>query len=279
MAEKVSRIKFYEDNLTNKSIFTSPVTATWDATGKYTSYMDGALAGKYTSYTDKAPANKYSSSNVNGEINKSAVKDTTNKLVSLDRQFAPVINSVDRDLETVLRNADNCKDMRRERYNYDEVLGIGSSRYEVTKRAEENVSNNKMKGTFLIDQPKMAEQVKITNQFCSERKRNLDWSDYRAPAKQVGQGFGNPENYSDTYLGLDSRLRVNQQEIEQNPRSVDMELRSMVPIDGFRPNFAGIKYTFTNFIECWIRLFNIGQIGQLIKWRRKSTYSADKKFG
>lgn len=186
--------------------------------------------------TEKVSRIKFYENNV-GAIRE---KSTTDKLVSLDRQFAPIMYGVDKDLETVLRNANNCKE--REKYNYDEVSGIGSSRYEISKNAEESIDKNQMKGTFLIDQSAMAEQVKFTNQFCSERKRNLDWSDYRAPAKQIGQGFGNPEKYADTYLGLDSRLRVNSHEIDQNPRSVDMELRSMVPLDGFRINYAGIKY-------------------------------------
>ena len=41
---------------------------------------------------------------------------------------------------------------------------------------------------------------------------------------------------------MDSRLRANQQEIEQNPRNVNMESRSIIPLDAFRINYAGVQY-------------------------------------
>lgn len=197
MTQKVGRIKYYEDNLSNASIYTSNSDATTE-------------------------------------------RSMTNKTVLLDRQFAPIIYNVDRDLENNLRTSDICNSNRREHYNYDNIEGIGSHKQISNLDSSKNI--NKMKSDFLIDQPEMAEQVKSFNKVCSERRRNLDWSSYRAPAKQIGHGIGNPDNYSETYIGQDSRLRSNQQEIELNPRNVDLELRSMVPLDGFKINYSGVPY-------------------------------------
>lgn len=73
---------------------------------------------------------------------------------------------------------------------------------------------------------------------CTQKKKDLDHSDYFPPAYQMnGRGFGNPENYKDTYLGEPSRLFRG-----ENIRSKDMTERTMIPIDSFRINYSNIPY-------------------------------------
>jgi hypothetical protein len=216
MTEKVSRLKFYSDNITNNtSILSSPdtVKAVWNADGSYVS-----AENKVTK---------------NREVNE--------KNVSYDRQFVPILYQVDRDLETDMRNA-SCKTRIRGGYDMDQIVGIGGGKFTVRDVNEKEESKpNQMRNTFLIDDPAFKEAAEVYNINCSERRRNLNWADYRAPAKQTSQGFGNPENYVGIRLGQDTRLRTDR-EINENPRGVDLLDRSMIPLDSTMINYAGIEY-------------------------------------
>jgi hypothetical protein len=77
------------------------------------------------------------------------------------------------------------------------------------------------------------------NNTCSQRKKDLNFGDYMLPGNHVsGRGFGNPNNYYKTYLGQDTRLNN-----QNNPRSLDFEDRMMVPLSGFRIDYANIPYS------------------------------------
>lgn len=114
----------------------------------------------------------------------------------------------------------------------DNIVGANN------KFDESNINNT----GFLVEQKEMAEYVKTFNKFNYDRRKNLDWSEYRTPAKQTGQGFGNPNDYSDIHIGLDSRLRKNPDEIYNNPRNVDLQTHHMIPPEQMMINYAGVQY-------------------------------------
>jgi hypothetical protein len=72
----------------------------------------------------------------------------------------------------------------------------------------------------------------------SSKKKNLDFSFYQGPGKKAnGQGFGIPEHYHKTYLGMDSRMNN-----LNNPRSIDFLDRGMIPQSGFMINYSKVPY-------------------------------------
>jgi hypothetical protein len=82
---------------------------------------------------------------------------------------------------------------------------------------------------------KLQEKYNIS---CSTRKKDLNWAGYFMPANQnIGRGFGNPENYHQTHLGIDTRM-----DNRENPRNMDIAHRAMIPTEGFRINYANIPY-------------------------------------
>ncbi len=72
----------------------------------------------------------------------------------------------------------------------------------------------------------------------SSRKKNVDYSDYQGPPKKAaGQGFGIPDDYDKTYLGIDSRINnIN------NPRNIDYLDRGMIPPESFMINYSEVPY-------------------------------------
>lgn len=70
---------------------------------------------------------------------------------------------------------------------------------------------------------------------CSQRKRSLDWGDYRAPANQnTGRGFGNLVDWDKLYLGQDTR----NDPLVWSARNIETTNLAMLPLDVTRIDYA-----------------------------------------
>jgi len=107
----------------------------------------------------------------------------------------------------------------------------------------ENLQNTSFDDSLLIknnlfDNDLLFEKNKF-NIMCSQKKKNINWGDYRTPPRQVaGQGFGNPEHYERTYIGLDSRTLTGFNHV----RDTDISDKQIIPLDSFYRNFVDVKY-------------------------------------
>lgn len=100
----------------------------------------------------------------------------------------------------------------------------------------EAIGDNDVTGILIKDVDSETREKYMMN--CSQRRKNLDWSHYRAPPKQInGQGFGNPNNYHQTRYGLDSR-----HDCKGPLRDVDYKDREMIPLDSFLWNYKDVRY-------------------------------------
>lgn len=99
-------------------------------------------------------------------------------------------------------------------------------------------SSNDIKTNLLMDKQTYDNLVDRNTLYCSDKKKNLNWANYRMPPKQSsGHGFGNPNNYSERYLGIDTRA-----DDKESSRNIDITERSLLPIDTMMINYNGIKH-------------------------------------
>lgn len=159
----------------------------------------------------------------------------------LDRQFASVLKGSD--LESRLQRPTNCN-ITNKLHELEDIRTMNEISESGNKNLNKNKSsdnNNMLDSSFdlLINQNAYIELSNKYNVCCSERRKNLNWGDYRAPPQQTtGRGFGNPDNYEKTYIGIDSRMDGSY----ENPRSTDLKDRGVIPQDGFRINYGNVPY-------------------------------------
>lgn len=159
-------------------------------------------------------------------------KDYNNSSALLDRQFAQVLYTTNYNIESELRNPEPCKQNKILKNNdIDKVINNNNKTLN-----DNNRTFNDDTGLLIKDIDLEIKEKYTIN--CSQKRKNLDWSDYRTPPKQInGQGFGNPNNYYQTRYGLDSR-----NDCLPSVRDADFEDREMVPIDAMLWNYGGINY-------------------------------------
>ena len=158
--------------------------------------------------------------------------------ILLDRQFAPAIFNKFTDLESDLIKPTDCTASQRINYKIDNVNGYSSMSGNYSLLNEQPKSDLDDAYGLLISDNEHQELSKKLKQTCGQKKKTLDYSDYQAPPrKSEGIGFGNPENYQETYLGLDTRAYV-----DQNAREIDITNRTMTPPDALRINYSNLPY-------------------------------------
>lgn len=152
--------------------------------------------------------------------------------ILLDRQFASVLRGSE--LESNLLHPQDCNVTDRT-YNLDNIKGINENTSDMLNKSDMlNTSYG-----LLLDEVSYLELSKKFNVSCSERRRDLNWADYRAPPQQTtGRGFGNPDKYNQTYVGINSR---NDNQLE-NPRDIDLQDRNVIPKEVFKINYANVPY-------------------------------------
>ena len=215
-----SRLKFYEDNTNPMPIELAKPSAVgnWGADGTF------RPINKKLTTESRAP---------------------NQPTGTLDRYLAPILYKTEIDIDTSLRYPEDCN-RPRDHYDMDKIHGIDNDKYSLIGDPisqgtnEGHISDMRKDNVFLINDPDFKALADKYNINCSERRKNLDWSDYRAPPKQTSQGFGNPENYQDIHLGLDSRIKTSTG--YEDPREVDLGDRTMIPVDAAMINYKGIKY-------------------------------------
>ena len=164
--------------------------------------------------------------------------DISNAL--LNRQIIPV-TLYGSPIEQSIRNPDDCyKNMRN--YDINQVIGhnqnLLSSNQETIRSNIKKSDHSVVNSNGLLTQQELAELQNKYSNTCGTRKKDLNWAGYFMPANQNGgRGFGNPENYHQTRLGIDTRM-----DNRENARNIDIAHRAMVPLEGFRINYANIPY-------------------------------------
>jgi len=166
--------------------------------------------------------------------------------LDLNRQLSNKMYITDYDIESNLRKPETCYNIddqlktfckKNGNNKYDDVCTIGKRNYNIDLNNSKNV--NYENEILIKDIDDITRDKYLLN--CSQRRKTLDWSGYRAPPKQInGQGFGNPNNYHQVRYGLDTRHNNIEQNI--NVRDVDYKDREMIPIDTFMWNYSGIRY-------------------------------------
>ena len=176
-------------------------------------------------------------SNIDYSENTSQKNDTDISNALLSRQIIPV-TLYGSDIEKKIRNPEDCsKNMRS--YDINQVIGHSSNslnpQFENNKKSNYSMINS----DNLLTQKELAELQSKYNNTCSIRKKDLNWADYMMSTNiKGGRGFGNPENYHQTHLGIDTRIDNNR----ENIRNIDLSHHSIIPLDGFRINYANIPY-------------------------------------
>ena len=90
---------------------------------------------------------------------------------------------------------------------------------------------------------------------CSRRKE-INYGDYKTPPNQSnGSGFGNPEKYHETYVGINTRI-----DLTENSRNIDLKDRNIIPLDSFKINYADIPYNTDSRCGISTRTYKKSQI-------------------
>ena len=245
-----SKLKFYTDNtpalspIVPNNILNSNVSSNWDPK---------------VSFSNLHPVNSKEQSIDRSKANQPKKQEYSSVL--LDRQFSPAIFNTATDIESDLIKPTDCTAAHRINYKIDDVSGMNSSQYSWARKNEvfssprsffslsekngpsfdgndDNKISLKNAYDLLISED---EHLKLSQKFgqsCGQRKKTLDYSDYQTPPrKSEGFGFGNPSDYSKTYLGQDTRAYTN-----QNAREIDLTARTMTPPETLRINYSNLPY-------------------------------------
>jgi len=232
-----SKLKFYTDNtpvlspIVPNNILNSNASSNWDPKVSFSNLH--SVNSKEQSI-DRSKANQ--------------PKKQEYSSVLLDRQFSPAIFNTATDIESDLIKPTDCTAAHRINYKIDDVSGLNLSQYSWAPWLETNGpsldgnDDNKisLKNAYdlLISED---EHLKLSQKFgqsCGQKKKTLDYSDYQTPPrKSEGFGFGNPSDYSKTYLGQDTRAYTN-----QNAREIDLTARTMTPPETLRINYSNLPY-------------------------------------
>jgi len=233
----VSKIKYYTD----ESIFNTPIQPNtvlsefdelnWLADGSYEQNSKAIDRPECSTCIKKEKSNNLSSS-------------------LLERQFAPALYKTNLSLETDLRQPTYCNRPNNNNINMDNIGGFNtdkinnySSFIEPIKEVKEDKEDKEVNNLFVNNGLLLSKDEfnTLNDRFsinCSSRRKDLNWGDYRAPARQVaGTGFGNPENYHQVHVGADTR-----NDNFENPRNIDFQDRGMIPIESFKINYANLPY-------------------------------------
>jgi len=225
-----SKLKFFVDNTPNLN----PIVPTNKIYNSIPSEQ-----GRYSTFPMLSELNKQNNDKSIDRGDVYTKKEFNQNMSSalLNRQFAPAIFNAYTDLESDLIKPTDCTASQRINYNIDNVSGVSLenySRYDVV----ENPSTLKTAYDLLISEE---EHNSLSNKFkqsCGQKKKTLDWSDYQSPPrKSEGHGFGNPNNYQETYIGQDTRAYV-----DQNAREKDLTNRTMTPPDVLKINYSNLPY-------------------------------------
>jgi hypothetical protein len=148
----------------------------------------------------------------------------------LNRQLTPA-TLYGSNIESQLRNPDDCSKNSR-RYDINQVIGHNN---DITCTDK---TNNKSSINFDQSMNKQESKRLYDNyvQSCSTHKKDLNWGNYYTGGQIMSTRYANPENYHQTYLGIDTRLDNKQ----ENPRNIDIGHRSVIPLEGFRRNYANV---------------------------------------